>query len=112
MKGQGLFSYSVYEEQTQLEEYELSAFIQAVTDVFGTDQAKSATEDWLGEADLMDVPPLSSCRDWRAVTIAATARLSNRIDDPQEREKSLFASIDTKSLSIASPNCSALQRRL
>ena len=112
MKGRELFSYSVYEEQTQLEEHELSAFLQAVTEVFGSDQAEFATEDWLGAADLMDVPPLSTCRDWRAVTIAATARLSNRIDDSQQREKSLFASIDTKSLSIASANCSALQRRL
>jgi hypothetical protein len=108
MNGLELFSYSVYEEQTQLEERELSAFLQAVTEAFGTAQAESASEDWLGEAELMDAPPRSTCRDWRAVTIAATARLSTRIDGSR-LQNSLFASIDTGAMPGSSVNCSALR---
>jgi hypothetical protein len=75
-----LFSNSIYEEQTQLAERELSAFIGAVTGLFGPEQARASTEDWLDESELMDGPPRSEARNWRAVTIAAAARLANRVN--------------------------------
>ena len=53
-----MFSYAIYEEQTHLAELELSAFVRAVAAVFGPDQARAATEDWLDEADAVDGPPL------------------------------------------------------
>jgi hypothetical protein len=74
------FSDSVYEEQAQLAERELSAFTRAVTETYGTEQARVAAEDWLEESELMDSPPRSEERDWRAVTIAAAARLANRVN--------------------------------
>ena len=80
MNEQELFSYSIYEEQTHLAEDELSAFISAVLDRFGPEQARRATEDWLEEEELIDTPPRSTSRDWRSVTIAASARLSSRIE--------------------------------
>ena len=74
------FSDSIYEEQTHLAERELSAFIGAVTKLYGSEQARISAEDWLEESELMDSPPRSEERDWRAVTIAASARLANRVN--------------------------------
>lgn len=73
------FSDSVYEEQTQLAERELSSFLTAVKELYGPEQAGIAEEDWLDESDLIDSPPLSTERDWRSVTIAASARLAQRL---------------------------------
>lgn len=76
----GTISSSVYEDESHLEENELSRFILAVKQHFGPEQAPSAAEDWLTEADLIDAPPFSTQRDWQSVTIAASARLSSCID--------------------------------
>ena len=74
------FSDSMYEEQTELAERELSSLIAAVTRSYGPQQARLSAEDWLDESDLMDSPPRSEPRNWRAVTIAASARLANRVN--------------------------------
>jgi hypothetical protein len=85
------FSNSVYREQTQLAERELSSFIAAVTELFGPDEAKHAAKGWLDESDLMDSPPRSEARDWRSVTIAASARLADRVDAARYRQQSAAA---------------------
>ncbi len=82
------FSNATYEEQTHLAERELSSFLLAVKTLFGPDEARVAAEDWLGESDLMDSPPRSEARDWRSVTVAASARLANRIDAERYRQES------------------------
>jgi hypothetical protein len=69
------FSSSLYLEQETREDEELSAFTRAVADVFGPQQARLAERDWLDEAESMDTPPLSTLRNWRAVSIAASFRL-------------------------------------
>jgi hypothetical protein len=74
------FSDLIYEEQTHRAERELSAFIAAVTELYDPEQARRSAEDWLDESDLADSPPRSEVRNWRAVTIAASARLANRVD--------------------------------
>ena len=76
------FSDSIYEEQTRLAERELSSFIAAVTELYGGEQARLSANDWLDESELMDSPPRSEVRDWRAVTIAASARLASRVSLP------------------------------
>ena len=58
--------------------HELSAFIRAVDELFGAEQARLSTEDWLDELELRDVLPRATSRDWRAVTVAASARFANR----------------------------------
>jgi hypothetical protein len=73
------FSESIYEEQTHLAERELFSFVAAVTELYGPEQATASTEDWLYESELMDSAPRSEARSWRAVTIAASARLANRV---------------------------------
>jgi hypothetical protein len=74
------FSDSIYAGEMHIAEHELSAFVQAVTQMFGEDEARVAANDWLDESELMDSPPLSTSRDWRAVTIAASARLASRLN--------------------------------
>ena len=74
------FSNSICKEQTQMAERELSAFISAVKELLGPEQAQLAVVDWLNESELMDSQPGSTSRDWRAVTIAASARLANRLN--------------------------------
>jgi hypothetical protein len=107
MTGSESFSDSIYEDQTHLAERELSAFTEAVTELFGPEQARASTEDWLEESELMDSPPLSTERDWRSVSIAASARLASRVDAAAHRQKSLTALADGKVQIIPSSNCFA-----
>jgi hypothetical protein len=59
---------------------ELGSFISAVTELFGSEQARLAAEDWLDELVLMESLPGLTSRDWRLITIAASARLANRVN--------------------------------
>ena len=79
MDNRELFSDSVYEEQSHLAERELSSFVRSVTELYGPEQAELSAKDWLDESDSMDTPCFSTERDWRAVTIAASARLAKRL---------------------------------
>ncbi len=99
------FSNSIYDKQMHMAERELSAFLIAVTERFGPDQARVSTQDWLDEAEIMDSPPRSTARDWRAVTIAASARLASRIDAAQYRQKSQARATGSKASPILSSNC-------
>jgi hypothetical protein len=74
------FSNSICKEQAQMAERELSAFISAVNEMHGPDHAKLSAVDWLDELELVDRQPVSTSRDWRVVTIAASARLANRLN--------------------------------
>ncbi|MGB9233746.1 MAG: hypothetical protein WCC04_04975 [Terriglobales bacterium] len=85
------FSDAVYEDETHRAERELAAFIGAVTKLFGPGQARISAEDWLDESELMDSPPRSESRNWRAVTVAASARLANRVAVAPNQQKSLAA---------------------
>jgi hypothetical protein len=105
MNTEELFCSSAYADQIHMAEGELSAFIGAVTQLFGPEQARLAAEDWLDEAELMDSPPRSTSRDWRAVTVAASARLANRIAAARQDRTLFVASTDTKVSPIPSSNC-------
>jgi plasmid stabilization system protein ParE len=69
---------STYADQMQLAERELTSFIGAVTELFGPEEARLSADDWLDESESMGGPPRTA-RDWRAVTIAASARLASRL---------------------------------
>jgi hypothetical protein len=60
-------------------ERELGAFFSAVSELFGSEQARLAVEDWLDELALMETLPGLTGRDWRSITIAASARLAIRL---------------------------------
>jgi hypothetical protein len=85
------FSSSIYADQMHMAERELSAFISAVTELFGPNQARLSAEDWIEESELMDNPPRSEVRNWRAVTITASARLANRVNAALQHRISLVA---------------------
>jgi len=74
-----LFAKAIYDEQSQLEEGEISAFIGAVAELFGLEEARVAERDWLEEESLIDSPPRSIERNWQSITVAALARLAGRI---------------------------------
>ena len=74
------FSDSIYAEQTHLAERELSSFIAGVTELYGPEQARLSAGDWLDESGLTDSPPRPELRNWRAVTIGASARLASRFN--------------------------------
>ena len=61
-------------------ERELGAFISAVTELFSSEQARLAAEDWLDELVLMETLPGLTSGDWRLITIAASARLATRVN--------------------------------
>jgi hypothetical protein len=100
------FSNSACEEQIKMAERELSAFIRAVDELFGAEQARLSTEDWLDQLDLRDVLPRATSRDWRAVTVAASARFANRGTLARDRRR-LVKSTDTKVSPILPSNCFA-----
>jgi hypothetical protein len=79
MNEQESYSDLIYDEQTHLAEREFSCFVAAVAQLYGPEQARLSEMDWLDEADSIDHRPLSSERDWRAATIAASSRLLSRL---------------------------------
>jgi hypothetical protein len=98
------FSNSTYTDQMHRKESQLAAFIEAVTESFGPDVAKLSAEDWLDESELMDSPPRSTSRDWRAVTVATSARLASRLTVASHHRTLFVASIETKVSAISSSN--------
>ncbi len=59
-------------------ERELSAFFNAVTQLFGVEQAALSAEDWLQE--LIEIDGLSvSTREWRLITEKVSTRLASRV---------------------------------
>lgn len=69
-----------------LAERELSAFVSAVTELFGSELAKISAEDWLHELmaiNINDLPindlPVSTGQ-WRLLSVQVAARLASRVN--------------------------------
>jgi hypothetical protein len=60
-------------------EHELSAFFNAVTQLFGSEQAEFSAEDWLRELIETDRLPAST-REWRLITTKVSTRLASRVN--------------------------------
>ena len=105
MKQSESFSNSLYTDQMHLAKHELSAFIAAVAELFGADQAMVSVEDWLDEMELMDASPRSAQRDWQAVTIAASVRLTNRLNIAHHKRSLGTSKTGTEVSPIPSSNC-------
>jgi hypothetical protein len=60
-------------------ERELSAFFNAVTQLFGSEQAELSAEDWLQELIEIDGLP-ASIREWRLITAKASTRLASGVN--------------------------------
>jgi len=102
------FDTSTYADQMHMAERELASFIGAVMELFGPGEARLSAVDWLDESQLMDSPPRATSRDWRAVTVAASARLASRLTVARDR-RAVDASTDTKASLKASCNSFAFQ---
>ena len=63
----------------RMAERHLAAFARAVHELYGAEQARQSAEDWLEELELMDWLE-GEAPNWRQITIAAAARLADRID--------------------------------
>jgi hypothetical protein len=63
---------------TLMAERELSAFFNAVTQLFGSEQAELSAKDWLRELIVVDGLPVST-REWRLITAKASTRLASRL---------------------------------
>jgi alkylhydroperoxidase/carboxymuconolactone decarboxylase family protein YurZ len=59
-------------------ERELSAFFNAVTQLFGSEQAELSAENWLRELIKIDGLPAST-REWRLITTKVSTRLASRV---------------------------------
>jgi hypothetical protein len=71
-------------------ERELSAFFNAVTQLFGPDQAEFSAEDWLHE--LIEIEGLpTSAREWRLFSTKVLTRLAGRVS-----ASSLSSSLSTE----------------
>jgi hypothetical protein len=92
-----------YADEVQCADRELAAFISAVTKLYGAEQARISAKDWLDEAQEMDGVQRSARRNWRAVTIAASALLANRLNQSRRRTRAGVAS-DPKVSAIPSSN--------
>jgi hypothetical protein len=86
-------------------ERELGAFIRAVTELFGPEQARLAADDWINELELMDDLPGPTKRHWGSVTVAASAQLASRLNIDLDRPTPRVASTNTKVSPIPSSNC-------
>ena len=60
-------------------ERELSTFFNAVTQLFGSEQAERAAEDWLQELIKIDGLPATT-REWRLITAKVTTRLPGGVN--------------------------------
>jgi hypothetical protein len=60
-------------------ERELGAFMNAVAELYGPEQATNAADDWINEFESADEPLDSTSREWRKITVKAAARLASRL---------------------------------
>jgi len=60
-------------------ERELSAFFNAVTELFGSEQAQLSAEDWLHELIKIDGLPAST-HEWRLITAKVSTRLPSGVN--------------------------------
>jgi hypothetical protein len=65
-------------ELTDMAEKELAAFFGAMTELFGSEEARLSAEAWLNELVATKSLPCSP-ETWRRFTVDASARLVNRL---------------------------------
>jgi hypothetical protein len=58
---------------------ELTAFFNAVKELFGVEQAELSANEWLTELIAIDALPASS-REWRSITAKVSSRLATRVE--------------------------------
>jgi len=88
-----------------LAEKELSAFIRAVEELFGAEQARQSALDWIEELGRMDWPSGESTPDWRPATVGASARLGALLSGSGQHD-----TLDLKPVCSSRPGASSVDR--
>lgn len=68
-----------------LAEKELGAFVHAVDQLFGSEQARRSALDWIHEIEVMNWPAGTAIPNWRQVTIRVIAQLCSSRSVDQNR---------------------------
>ena len=71
-------------------EKELAAFVHAVQELFGSEQARQSIEDWMEELASMNLPKRHADPTWREITNASAIRLASRVKAPSLRHTTEF----------------------
>ena len=88
-----------------LAEKELSAFIRAVDQLFGAEQARQSALDWIEELGRMDWPSGESTPDWRRATVSASARLGVLMSNSGHRD-----TLNLRPVCLSLPGASSVDR--
>ena len=110
MNKQEPFQSPAYSKLVRKTERELGAFISAVTQLYGAEQARLSAIDWLDQFESINDVSGSTTHDWRLVTIRAAACLVNRLHVKSPMSNIGAPPTDTKVSAIPSSNCSAVRR--
>ncbi len=110
MNNQESFQSPAYSELVSRTERELGAFISAVTELYGAEQARLSAIDWLDQFESINDVPASTTHDWRLVTVRAAVCLVNRLHVKSPMSNIAAPPTDTNVSAIPSSNCSALRR--
>jgi hypothetical protein len=78
----------VYSEPTTMAERELTAYFNAVKELFGSEQARLSAEDWLDKLAAMKNLP-ATIREWRELTVNVSAGLASRVTPYQTASRTL-----------------------
>jgi hypothetical protein len=76
----------VCDDLMAMAERELAAFFNAVTELFGSEQALLSAEDWLQESMAININDLrnndlhASTHEWRVLTVKVAAQLASRVN--------------------------------
>jgi len=70
---------SVCADFVTMGERELAAFFNAITQLFGSEQAELSAEDWIKELTETEALP-ASAREWRLLTAKASTRIARRVN--------------------------------
>jgi hypothetical protein len=104
------FQSPAYSELVRKSERELGAFISAVTELYGAEQARLSAIEWLDQFESINAVPGSTIHDWRLVNVRAAVCLVNRLHVKSPMSNNAAPSTDTNVSAIPSSNCSALRR--
>lgn len=70
-----------HQKPFSIPEQELLGFVSTVSDLVGSQQSTFLREVWLDELASMETMPAPTSSEWRMVTMAAWARLAQRLVD-------------------------------
>jgi hypothetical protein len=97
-------------ELVKMTERELGAFISAVAELYGTEQAGLSAIDWLDQFESIKNLHGSASHDWRLVTVRAAICLVNRLHVKSSMSNIAAPPTDINVSAIPSSNCFAFRR--